>query len=550
MNECRTGTHQTSPATRADVHSNTDFDAVIVGAGFGGMYMLYKLRELGFTARVYEAGSDVGGTWYWNRYPGARCDVPSLQYSYQFSEELQQEWKWTERFSSQPEILRYANHVADRFHLRQDIQFHTRVESAVYNAADETWTVSTDAGDRVTVRFCIMATGCLSSRNTPDFPGLENFTGEWFHTGNWPRDGVNFPGKRVGVIGTGSTGIQAIPIIAEQAAHLFVFQRTAQYSVPARNEPLNVEEETRIKADYKGYRERNTRQPFGLDLLSQMSTINTSEVGEEERRQHYQGCWEHGGQALMLAYADTGTDRAANETVSDFLKEKIHSVVKDSKVAEVLTPDHIYACKRPCLDTNYFEVYNRPNVTLVDCRSTGIEHITPTGVMVDGSEQEVDCLVFATGFDAMTGALNNIDIRGKGNRALKDKWADGPRSYLGLSSAGFPNFFTMTGPGSPSVLANMIPALEQHANWIGDCLEYMRTRDLRTIEATLEAEDPWQIQVLQVADATLWNACDNWYTGSNVPGKPRVFMPYVDWVGYVEICKDVVRDNYKGFTLS
>jgi cyclohexanone monooxygenase len=542
MTELQTNTNQ------VDIARTTDFDAVVVGAGFAGMYMLHKLRTLGFTAKVYEAGSDVGGTWYWNRYPGARCDVPSLQYSYQFSEELQQEWQWPEKYSTQPEILRYANHVADRFDLRKDIQFNTRVESIILDESTNTWTIKTDRGDRVTARFCIMATGCLSSKNIPKFPGLEDFQGEWYHTGNWPHEKVDFTGKRVGIVGTGSTGIQAIPMIAREAKHLYVFQRTPQYSVPARNTPLDKEEEARIKADYQGYRARNNSQPFAQDLS--LPTVQTFEVSEEERRRRYEECWEKGGLGMMLAFADSGTNREANETISSFVKEKIQHIVKDPEVAKLLLPDHIYACKRPCLDTDYFETYNRPNVTLVDISGAGIERITPHGLRAKGKEYELDCLVFATGFDAMTGSLNNINIRGRANQALKDKWAEGPRSYLGLSSAGFPNLFTITGPGSPSVLANMIPAIEQHVNWIGDCLQYMRERGLRTIEATVEAEEPWLIQVQTAANATLWNACDNWYQGANIPGKPRVFMPYVDWVGYVAICKDVVKNSYKGFALT
>ena len=531
----------------SDRRNTPDCDAVIVGAGFAGMCMLYKLRKLGFTARVYEAGSNVGGTWYWNRYPGARCDVPSLQYSYQFSEELQQEWQWTERYSSQPEILRYANHVADRFDLRKDMQFDTRVESVVLDEAAHTWTVSTDRGDRVTARFCIMATGCLSTQNIPKFPGLEDFQGEWHHTGNWPHAGVDFTGKRVGIIGTGSTGIQAIPVIAQQAQHLYVFQRTPQYSVPARNMPLDKEEEARIKANYSAYRIKNNSQPFAQDL--DIPEVKTFEVNADERRRRYEECWEKGGLGMMLAYADSGTDLNANLTISDFVKEKIQHIVKDSTVAEALLPDHIYACKRPCLDTNYFETYNRPNVTLVDLRDAGIERITVQGVLAKGKDYVLDCLVFATGFDAMTGSLNRIDIRGKSNVALKDKWADGPRSYLGLSSAGFPNLFTITGPGSPSVLANMIPAIEQHVNWIGACLDYLRAQKRHAIEATTEAENPWLIQVQTAAEGTLWPSCDNWYLGANVPGKPRVFMPYVDWVGYVAKCNEVVARGYEGFSL-
>ena len=549
-----TDIHNTSTETDKTYPVNTEsiphFDAVVVGAGFGGMYMLYKLREMGLSAKVFERGTNVGGTWYWNRYPGARCDVPSLQYSYQFSEELQQEWKWTKKFSDQPEILAYANHVADRFDLRKDIQFNTSIASAIYDEDTSRWTITTDSGEQVTATFCIMATGCLSSKNIPQFEGLDDFEGQWLHTGNWPHEGVDFAGKRVGIIGTGSTGIQAIPIIAEQAGHLSVFQRTAQYTVPQRNQLTDPEEEARIKADYKGFRERNNRLPLAMDINQYMNETTTFEVSEEEREQEYERRWQLGGMSLLLSYADSMTDVGANNTVADFVKKKIKETVKDSEVAEALLPEHVYACKRPCMDTNYFETYNRPNVTLVDCRKSGIERITKKGVMVDGVEHELDCLVFATGFDAMTGSLLRIDIRGKNGLSLRDKWAEGPRSYLGLSSAGFPNLFTITGPGSPSVLANMIPGIEQHVNWIGGCLDYMRKNGHKAIEATVEAEDPWHLRIQELANQTLWNACDNWYQGANIPGKPRVFMPYVDWVDYVEQCEKVVENSYEGFVLS
>lgn len=526
------------------------FDAVVVGAGFGGMYMLYKLREMGFTARVFERGTNVGGTWYWNRYPGARCDVPSLQYSYQFSEELQQKWHWTKKFSDQTEILAYANHVADRFDLRKDMQFNTSIESAVYDEETNTWTVTTNAGEQVTATFCIMATGCLSSKNIPNFEGLDDFEGECYHTGNWPHEGVDFAGKRVGIIGTGSTGIQAIPVIAEQAGHLSVFQRTPQYSVPQRNTPTDPEEETRIKADYRGFRERNNRLPLAMDINQDEIRYSTFDVSDEEREQEYERRWQLGGMSLLMAYTDSMTDVEANNTIADFIKKKITETVTDPKVAEALLPEHVYACKRPCMDTNYFETYNRPNVTLVDCRKSGIERITKKGVMVGSVEHALDCLVFATGFDAMTGSLLRIDIRGKNGLSLRDKWAEGPRSFLGLSSAGFPNLFTITGPGSPSVLANMIPGIEQHVNWIGACLDYMRKNGHKAIEATAEAEGPWHLRIQELANQTLWNACDNWYQGANIPGKPRVFMPYVDWVDYVEKCEEVVKNSYQGFALS
>ena len=379
---------------------------------------------------------------------------------------------------------------------------------------------------------------------------MDKFRGDSYHTGNWPHDPVDFTNKRVGIIGTGSTGIQAIPIIAQQAGNLKVFQRTPQYSVPQRNQSMDTEEEARIKADYRGYRERNNNLPLAMDINQSDIDQATFDVTAEERQTEYEKRWKLGGMSLLLSYTDSMTNVAANNTVADFIKTKIKDTVTDQSVAEALLPEHVYACKRPCMDTDYFETYNRPNVTLVDCSKSGIQQISEKGVIVDGVEHELDCLVFATGFDAMTGSLLRIDIRGRDGLSLRDIWAEGPRSFLGLSSSGFPNLFTITGPGSPSVLANMIPGIEQHVNWIGDCLDYMRRNGHASIEATTEAEEPWHLRVQELANQTLWNACDNWYQGANIPGKPRVFMPYVDWVDYVDQCEQVVQDSYRGFTLS
>ncbi len=537
--------NEPSPTTAntADV----DVDAVVVGAGFGGIYAVYKLRELGFSARLFERGSDVGGTWYWNRYPGARCDAPSMQYSYSFSAELQQEWVWSELYASQPEILRYLQHVADRFDLRPMMQFDTSVEQAIYDETTRTWRVTTDRGETVTARFCILATGCLSSQNTPNFPGLEDYTGIWYHTSNWPAGGVDFTGKRVGVVGTGSTGIQAIPVIAEAAAELKVFQRTPQYSTPARNTPMDKEYEAKIKAEYAEYRARNYRNPVALDLVIDRDAPKTFELEEAERRTVYEQCWDKGGLSFSVAFRDSSLNRAANEDLSQFIREKIAEVVKDPETARALQPQHIYACKRPCIDTNYYATYNRPNVRLVDVSKNGIDRITPQGIRANGIDHELDCIVFATGFDAFTGSINRIDIRGRDGAALKDKWSEGPRAYLGLAAAGFPNLFIVTGPGSPSVLANMVVAVEQHVNLIGECLEHMRESGYAQIEAEAEAEEQWAEQVRLAADRTLFTACDNWYQGANIPGKPRGFVPYVDWPDYVHHCEHVVEKSYQGF---
>jgi len=530
--------------------TQVDFDAVIVGAGFGGMYAAYKLRELGLSVQVFERGSDIGGTWYWNRYPGARCDAPSLQYSYQFCEDLQQEWEWSEVYATQPEILRYMDHVAQRFDLRSLMQFDTTVEAIHYDDESRIWTVRTDHGAPVRARFCILATGCLSTKNTPDFPGLGDYEGIWYHTSNWPHEGVDFSGKRVGVVGTGSTGIQAIPVIAETAAVLKVFQRTAQYSTPARNGPMDREYEASIKADYAGFRARNYRNPVALDIRIDRNAPKTFEVSEAERIAAYERCWDEGGLSFATAFRDSSVNRAANEDVSNFIRRKIAQIVKDPATARALQPKHIYACKRPCLDTNYFETYNRPNVELIDVSARGLDRITARGIVANGEEHALDCIVFATGFDAFTGSINQIDIRGKNGLALKDKWSNGPRAYLGLMSAEFPNLFTVTGPGSPSVLANMVVAIEQHVNLIGECIEHMRRNGHAIVEANSSAEDDWVEQVRLAADRTLYTACDNWYQGSNVPGKPRGFVPYVDWPSYVAICESVVDKRYQGFEFS
>jgi len=524
-------------------------DAVIVGAGFAGMYMLHRLRGLGLTASVFEAGRGVGGTWYWNRYPGARCDVESMDYSYSFSDELQQEWHWTERYAAQPEILKYANHVADRFDLRRDIRFEARVTAAVFDEVERVWRVETDRGDRVAARFCIMATGCLSDAQVPDFEGLETFEGKWYHTGRWPHEGVDFAGRRVGVIGTGSSAIQSIPLIAKQAAHLYVFQRTPNYSMPAHNAPLDPEYERRVKATYADFRHqaRESRVGFVVDRSGDSALA----VSPEEREREYETRWNRGGLGFSAAYTDLLTSRDANDTAADFFRAKIRSIVRDPAVADLLCPkDYPIGTKRLCVDTDYYATFNRDNVTLVDVKKNPIETITPKGVRVAGVEYAVDDLVFATGFDAMTGALLNIDIRGRGGRTLAAEWAGGPRTYLGLTVAGFPNLFMITGPGSPSVLSNMIVSIEQHVDWIAGCVTHLRERGVAAIEATPEAQAAWVQHVNDVGHMTLYPLAPSWYMGANIPGKPRVFMPYIGGVGvYRQKCDEVAAKGYEGFAL-
>ena len=521
-------------------------DAVIVGAGFAGMYMLHRLRGLGFSARVFEAGSGVGGTWYWNRYPGARCDVESMQYSYQFSDELQQEWVWSERYATQSEILRYAEHVADRFDLRRDISFDSRVLSAVFDEERGLWVLEIEGGERIRARFCIMATGCLSSANRPDFEGVDSFRGPTWHTGRWPHEGVDFSGLRVGVIGTGSSAIQSIPEIAEQARALTVFQRTPNYTIPAHNRPLDAGEVRETKANYGALRALARRLHAGLAIRYNPGLA--LEATGAERRREYEARWREGGIGFVAAFKDLLTDAAANETAAEFVREKIRETVRNPKVAELLSPHNVIGCKRLCVDTGYYETFNRPNVTLVDVKTAPIERLTPGGLRAGGREYALDAIVFATGFDAMTGALKRIDIRGRGARRLTDKWAEGPRAYLGLTIAGFPNLFAVTGPGSPSVLANMMLCIEQHVDWIADCLERMRARGLAQIEPRADAENAWVAHVADVAGASLRSTCSSWYVGANIPGKPRVFMPYIGgFPAYAERCAEIAARGYEGF---
>ncbi len=549
MSDATTGTTGSAGEEATELGTGADPDVVVVGAGFAGMYLLHRLRGLGLTVQVIEAAADVGGTWWWNRYPGARCDIESMDYSYSFSPELEQEWDWTERYATQPEILAYANHVADRFDLRRDIRFETRVTAATWDAASARWSVETDAGDRVDARFLVMAVGCLSAAKLPEIDGIESFSGPTYHTGRWPHEGVDVSGQRVGVIGTGSSGIQSIPLLAEQAEHLTVFQRTPNFAVPAKNAPLDPEFVAERKANYRAHRETLRTLTRGGVVVAE-PTESASQVDDATREARFEAGWESGQLfGLLGSFDDLMLDRESNAKAVDFTRRRIAEIVDDPVVAERLSPStYPFGAKRVCLDTGYYATYNRSNVDLVDLQETPIEAITPVGVRTTDREYELDVLVFATGFDAMTGALLAPDIRGVGGQLLRDAWSAGPRTYLGLASAGFPNLFMITGPGSPSVLTNMLVSIEQHVEWVTDCIETMDREGWATIEPELAAQDEWVDHVNELASYTLFGEGNSWYLGANVPGKPRVFMPYLGGVaGYRQICDGVVADGYRGF---
>ncbi|MFG2092258.1 flavin-containing monooxygenase [Streptomyces sp. NPDC048612] len=536
------------PASRSGA---PQLDAVIVGAGFSGLYQLYRLRALGLRTRVLEACEDIGGTWYRNRYPGARCDVESTAYSFSFSPELDQEWEWSERYATQPELLRYLHHVADRFDLRKDITLRTRVTGAVYDEGGHTWQVTTDTGETVTTRFVVLATGCMSAVKEPDIPGAGTFAGRSLHTADWPHEDVDLTGRRVAVIGTGCSGIQAIPILAEQAAELTVFQRTPVYALPARNRPLSAAETAELKANYPEFRAAQRLSKGGT--LFEPPTRSALEVDEAERRATYEEGWDSGVlSGLLRTYTDILVDRDANDTVAEFVRSKIRSIVTDPETAETLSPRTFpFGTKRPCLDTDYYATYNKPHVRVVDLTRTPIVEITPSGITTSDREHAVDVIAFATGFDALTGSQVAMDIVGKGGTTLREKWADGPRNHLGLLSAGFPNLFTVIGPLSPSVLSNAVVAIEQHVEWISDCIAHLRRNGITEIDATPRAEADWCTHVADLAAQTLYPSVDSWYMGANVPGKPRVFLAYTGGLErYRAECAAAAEDGYRAFALS
>ncbi len=529
------------------------YDVAIVGAGFAGLYLLHRCRQAGLRARIWEAGGGVGGTWYWNRYPGARCDIESMQYSYQFDDELQQEWNWSERYSPQPEILAYAEHVAERYQLLDGIEFNCRVTQARYNnGGDDSgshWILTGEQGQTLSAKFCVMATGCLSRPNWPQVEGYKDFAGSIYHTALWPHEKVDFSGQRVAVIGTGSSAIQSIPHIAAQARQLTVFQRTPNYSVPAHNQPMDSDHAAAVKARYADIRANAKQNNNGI--YGEFNTSSALDAREDERLAEYERRWQHGGLTFMGSYGDFMLDKRANDTLVEFVHNKINSIVEDPEVAAQLCPTNIIGGKRLCVDTNYYATYNRDNVSLVDLRRQPLKAINTAGLQAGDEQFDVDSIVVATGFDAMTGALNQIDIQGHAGEKLRDRWRDGPVSYLGLAVAGFPNLFTVTGPGSPSVLTNMLPTIEQHVEWISDCIMHAQQHQYTEVAATAEAEQQWWRHVQEAGASGLKQTTDSWYLGANVEGKARVFMPYLGgFPAYVEKCEEVVRNNYEGFVFS
>ena len=536
----------------ASLKNGGDFDAVVIGAGFSGLGMLWRLRDdMGMSVQVYEAGTGVGGTWYWNRYPGARCDSESYTYCFTFSKELLQEWEWSGKYPEQPEILTYLNHVADRFDLRPSIQFETRVTSATFLEDRNLWEIETDQGDRVTARHLITGIGCISTGNIPKIKGLDSFEGDWYHTGNWPHHPVDFSGKRVAVVGTGSSGVQSIPVIAKQAKHVTVFQRTPQYTVPARHGSIDkrfIEEE--VKPNYDEIIEKAKWTHGGTPQTP--VARSAFDVTEEERRKVFEQAWSVGGNDFIYgSFEDIMIDKEANDTASEFIRSKIREMVKDPETCQKLLPlDHPFGSKRALIDTNYFPTYNRENVDLVDLRQTPIQEINAKGIRTSEEDFEFDAIVFATGFDAMTGTFMKIDIRGRDGLTLREKWAEGPKTYLGLQVSGFPNMFMITGPGSPSVLTNMPVAIEQHIEWVADFIDWMRNYGLETAEADPQAEKDWDAHVQEEANKTLYMQANSWYLGANIPGKPRVFMPYTGGMGtYRKRCHEIAENGYQGFVL-
>lgn len=522
-------------------------DVAVVGAGFSGLYAVKLLRDQGLSLQGFEAGDDVGGTWYWNRYPGARCDIESIYYCYSWDPELAEEWKWSERYASQPEILRYINRVADKHDLRAAFQFNSKVTAATWDESTQRWAVQTDGGENWTAKFVILGVGALSSANIPDIAGLENYQGAVYHTGQWPHEPVDFTGQRVAVIGTGSSGIQAIPMIAEQAKQLTVFQRTPNFTMPAFNAPADEEANAKVVENWQQVRQMLRESSYGMDVPPPTEAL--LETPADQVRSTFDQKWQEGKlTSLLQSYYDIVRNKEANQIAADYVRDQIRSMVKDPEVAEDLVPQgYAFGTKRPCLDTGYYDTYNRDNVELVNVRKTPIEEITASGIRTCDQERDFDSIVFATGFDAMTGPVLAIDIQGR-EQSIQEKWAEGPVGYLGLQAAGFPNLFTITGPGSPSVLSNVVVSIEQHVEFVRDLIAYMNERGLEVVETTAEAEEEWSAHVQEVAGFTLYPETDSWFMGANIPGKPRVFLPYIGGVGnFRRKCDVIAAEGYTGF---
>ncbi|RJG09018.1 NAD(P)/FAD-dependent oxidoreductase [Pseudomonas cavernicola] len=524
------------------------FDVIVVGAGVGGLYALHRARRLGLNVQLFEAGGDVGGTWYWNNYPGARVDVPSFEYSFSFDSELEQEWRWSERYSAQPELLSYIHHVVERYDLRSSIEFNTWVTSAVYDSKAMVWTVETEGGKSVVTRSLIMATGPLSVPVYPKLIGMDRFKGESVHTGRWATEGVDVTGKRVAVIGTGSSGAQIAPELAKAAGKLYMLQRSPAYSVPSQNRALTEEEVTSLKANYAAIRQkaRRNRSCLGVDVGNQSAL----EVGAAEREAIYQARWNEGGLGFSAAFNDIYSDVNANNTAAEFVRQKIKGIVADPETARKLLPDSLIGCKRLCVDNGYFEMFNRDNVQLIDISENPIKELNETGIVLEDGEIPIDVIVYATGFDAITGSLLNMDIQGRDGISLKQAWSDGPMTYLGLAVQGFPNLFMVNGPGSPAGLANMVALAEENVSWIMSCLDHMKKQQVKAIEPTAEAQFEWAKIINAMSEASIYPLANSWYVGSNVPGKPRMFMSHMDYPNYVKACRDSANAGYSGFELS
>ena len=545
MLNCRVAT-----TTVVTVNETRDVDVIVVGAGFAGLRALHTLRGLGLSVAVLEAGEGIGGVWYWNRYPGARCDVESYDYSYAFSDELEQEWRWSERYATQPEILRYLDYVADRFDLRRDVHLHQRVARAVFDEPGGRWSVATDGGDAWSGRYLFLAVGNLSTTKAPELPGQGEFGGEIYHSARWPHEGVDLSARRVGIIGTGSSGMQMTPVVAAEAAHLTVFQRTPNFSVPAANAAVSDADDATVKAHYKERREAARNSPSGLGFVP--SKESALDATPDERRQRYEAAWKRMGFGFALVYRDLILDERANDTAADFIRAKIGELVDDPETREKLMPRGFpFATKRPSVDSGYFETFNRDNVTLVDVRTDPIRRLDATGIETNHGHHDLDVLVFATGFDAMTGSLLRPEIVGRDGVTLREHWAAGPRTFLGPFVAGFPNMFIIAGPGSPSLLSNVIVSIEQHVDWLAELLGFLRDRDLDLVEATSQAEEGWVAHANERANETLYPRARSYYMGDEMPDKPRVFMLYSGGVrGYRRILEKVADGGYEGLAMS